>query len=278
VTEAHAEHRESVEAWRRERYARLRRDVGWLTLAGLGWLKPGLNRVGADPASDVVLPAGPPQAGTISVEGGRAVADGVFTHEGRPVAGLTLVNDAEGKPTMLELGRLRLCLIERGRPAIRTWDIEAPARRAFAGMDYWPVDPAWRVEARLEPTPDRHLTVPDVIGIEEDQPSPGRLAFSVGGVEHRLDALVGGDAGELWLVFGDATNGTETYGGGRFLYTDAPDGDGRVIVDFNCAYNPPCVFTPYATCPLPWPANRLPIRIEAGERIYRPAGDGGEGH
>lgn len=271
-----ASHRAEVEAWRRERYARLRREVGWLTLAGLGWLNPGLNRLGTDPASDVVLPAGPAQAGTISVEDGGAVADGVFTHQGRPAAGLALVDDADGQPTMLELGRLRLCLIERGRPAIRTWDTEAPARGAFAGIDHWPVDPAWRVEARLEPTPDRHVVVPDVIGIDEETPSPGRLTFEIGGEEHQLDALVGGDAGELWLVFGDATNGTETYGGGRFLYTDAPDAAGGVIVDFNRAYNPPCVFTPFATCPLPWPANRLPIRIEAGERRYRAPGEGAE--
>jgi uncharacterized protein (DUF1684 family) len=169
---------------------------------------------------------------------------------------------------MLELGPLRLCIIERGgRMAVRTWDTESAARRDFAGIDHWPVDPAWHLDARFEPT-GRTLQVPDVLGTVEDETSPGDVVFEVDGATCRLQALPGGDAGELWLVFGDATNGVETYGGGRFLYTSAPDADGRVIVDFNRAYNPPCVFSPYATCPLPWPANRLPIRIEAGERSW----------
>jgi uncharacterized protein (DUF1684 family) len=262
-------HRSTVEAWRRERYAALRRDIGWLTLAGLGWLKEGVNRIGADADNDVVLPSGPPHAGTVSVTDAGVRADGQFTHQGRPAEDLALVNDQQGEPTMLELGPLRLCVIERGgNLAIRTWDTEAAARRGFTGIDHWPVDLAWRLDARFEPTRERTVPVPDVLGTVEDEPSPGEVAFEVDGVTHRLQALEGGPRGELWLVFGDATNGHETYKGGRFLYTAAPDADGRVVVDFNRAYNPPCVFSPYATCPLPWPENRLPIRIEAGERSY----------
>ena len=124
------------------------------------------------------------------------------------------------------------------------------------------------MDARFEPTPGRTIRVPDVLGIDEDDESPGDVVFEVDGVTHRLQALPGGDTGELWLVFGDPTNGHETYGGGRFIYTGAPDADGRVIVDFNRAYNPPCVFSRFATCPLPWPANRLPVRVEAGERSW----------
>jgi uncharacterized protein (DUF1684 family) len=111
------------------------------------------------------------------------------------------------------------------------------------------------------------VPVPDVLGLIEKEESPGEVVFELGGVAHRLQALEGGPKGELWLVFGDETNGDQTYGGGRFLYTAAPV-EGSVEVDFNRAYNPPCVFSPFATCPLPWPENRLPIRIEAGERIY----------
>lgn len=110
------------------------------------------------------------------------------------------------------------------------------------------------------------LRVPDVLGTADPEPSPGTLAFEFEGVAHRLEALPGGESGELWLVFGDLTNGHETYGGGRFLYSSALDADGGVVVDFNRAHNPPCVFSPYATCPLPWPANQLPFRVEAGER------------
>ncbi len=263
-----AAHRNVVEAWRRARYAALRRDTGWLTLAGLGWLKPGVNHLGTDADNDVVLPSGPSRAGTVTVNDG-VVADGAFIHEGAAAGGLRLVNDQQGDPTMLELGALRLCVIERGgRLAIRSWDTASAARRSFNGIDHWPVDLHWRLDARFEPTPDRVLPVPDVLGTVDDKPSPGEVVFEFAGVTHRLQGLPGGDAGELWLVFGDLTNGTETYGGGRFQYTGAPDADGTVVVDFNRAYNPPCVFSPYATCPLPWPENRLPIRIEAGERAY----------
>jgi hypothetical protein len=270
MTSADAEHREAVEAWRTERYARLRSEMGWLTLAGLGWLKPGVNRIGSATDADVVLPGGPPLAGTVTVDERRATADGAFIHDGEPVHDRELTSDAEGEPMVLELGRLRLCLIDRGgRLAIRTWDTSAAARREFDGIDHWPVDPAWRFVARLEPTPGRTIEVPDVFGVTEPEPSPGDIAFEVGGRTHRLQALPGGDAGELWLIFGDATNGDETYGGGRYLYSDAPDPDGAVVIDFNRAYNPPCVFTHYATCSLPWRANRLSIRIEAGEKAWR---------
>jgi hypothetical protein len=180
-----------------------------------------------------------------------------------------MVNDQEGDPTLLGLGPLRLCVIERGgRLAIRTWDTDSAARRDFEGIEHWPVDSAWRLEARFAPTPDRVLLVPDVLGTIDEEPSPGEVAFEIDGITHRLQALPGGDSGELWLVFADLTNGSETYGGGRFLYTDAPDPDRGVVVDFNRSYNPPCVFSPYATCPLPWAENRLPIRIEAGERMF----------
>jgi uncharacterized protein (DUF1684 family) len=263
-----AAHRAEVEAWREGRYAALRRDLGWLTLSGLGWLKPGVNRVGSAPDADVVLPGGPPLVGTIRVAG-AVTADGDFLHGGRPVRSQNLVHDQEGEPTVLEVGALRLCVIERGgRLAVRTWDLDAPARRAFDVIDHWPVDAAWHVVARLESTPGRTITVPDVLGIAEPQASPGDVVLEGSGGGHRLQALVGGGSGELWLVFGDATNGVETYRGGRFLYTSPPDDDGRVVVDFNRAYNPPCVFSPYATCPLPWAANRLPFRVEAGERVH----------
>jgi hypothetical protein len=262
-----AAHRAEVEAWRAGRYERLRADHGWLTLAGLGWLRPGVNRVGTDPTADVVLPSGPAVAGTVTVTDDVALADGTFLHEGRPARRLPLVDDEHDATTLLELGDLRLCLIRRdGRPALRTWDLASPLRASFTGIDHWPIDASWRLEARFEPT-GRTIEVPDVLGVTGSETSPGDAVFVLDGREHRLQALSGGESGELWLVFGDATNGDETYGGGRFLYTDPP-ADGTVIVDFNRAYNPPCVFSPYATCPLPWPENRVPARIEAGERMF----------
>lgn len=263
--------REEIEAWRRGRYERLRQPVGWLTLAGLDWLKPGVNRVGSAPDADVVLPAGPPDAGTVVVDGRAARASGAFELDGQPVEDLPLATDLdEQEPTLLELGDLRLCVIDRrGRLAIRTWDTASPRRRDFEGIPHWPFDRRWAIDARFEPTPGRIRRVPDVLGTGYDEESPGDLVFDVDGTACRLEALPGGPDGELWLVFGDATNGRETYGGGRFLSTPPPDADGVVVVDFNRAYNPPCVFSPYATCPLPWSENRMPVRIEAGELMVR---------
>lgn len=261
------QHRAEVEAWREGRYAALRRDLGWLTLAGLAWLRDGVNSAGSDPACDVVLPSGPGHAGTFELAGDRVVARGAFEMAGMPIDAQELVTDAGGDATLLELGSLRLCAIERGgRLAIRTWDLAAPARTRFRGIDHFGVDRAWRLASRFEATPERKIAVPDVLGTIDTQPSPGVVIIEIGGTEHRLEALEGGDSGELWLVFGDATNRAETYGGGRFLYTPPPGADGSVVVDFNRAYNPPCVFSPFATCPLPWAANRIPVRIEAGEQ------------
>jgi uncharacterized protein (DUF1684 family) len=260
-------HRSVVEAWREARYRALRRDQGWLTLAGLGWLSPGSNRLGTDPSADVVLPAGPREAGVIAVGDDGVVARGTWLHEGDRVDDLPLLTDAGGEPTLLELGDLRLCVIERGgRLAVRTWDLASPRRRDFAGIDHFPVEARWRLDARFVPTPGRTISVPDVLGTVEPKPSPGQVTFDLDGHELRLEALLGEGGSALWLVFGDATNGTETYAGGRFVYADAPEGE-SVVVDFNRAYNPPCVFSPFATCPLPWEANRLPVRIEAGERF-----------
>ncbi len=272
MTEGGAHHR-IVEAWRAQRYAALRRDMSWLTLAGLDWLRDGVNRVGSAADTDVMLPGGAALAGTLTVESGTVTAEGEWTHAAAPVDGLRLVDDQHGEATLLELGSLRSCVIERGgRLALRTWDLDAPPRHAFDGIDHWEVDPDWCVEARFERAADRTVAVPDVVGTAETKPSPGDVVFERDGASFRLQALEGGERGELWLVFGDATNGSETYGGGRFLYTEPPNAESTVVVDFNRAYNPPCVFTPFATCPLPWPENRLAIRVEAGERAYLPGG------
>jgi uncharacterized protein (DUF1684 family) len=270
----------SVEAWRAQRYAALRRPMSWLTLVGLDWLAQGVNRLGSATENEIALPGGPPLAGTIEVHGSQAVAtsdpDGRLVVDGAPVNGLPLVADVdatdERPPTTLEIDTLRLRLIRRGpdgvRLGLRTWDT-ALAQPRFAAIDHWPVDSRWSVAARLEPaSPGSTVAVPDVLGDVIEEPTPGAVLFEVDGVACRIDAVEGGDQGELWLIFADATSGAETYGGGRFLYTPPPRPDGTVTVDFNRAYNPPCVFSPYATCPLPPPQNRLSVRIEAGERTY----------
>ena len=143
------------------------------------------------------------------------------------------------------------------------------ARQAFRGIESYPVDARWRLEGRFEPyDPPKRMVVPDALDRGQQEVIPGAVAFDVGGATYRIDVFDEEGTEDLFLVFGDLTNRNETFGGGRYLYTPPPGADGRVVVDFNRAYNPPCVFTPFATCSLPPPQNRLPIRIEAGEKRY----------
>jgi uncharacterized protein (DUF1684 family) len=195
----------------------------------------------------------------------------MLTMDGKRAADGPLTDDRSEEPTVLELGDLRMFVICRGgdRLALRVRDRAAPALAAFTGMEHFPIDPAWRLTGRLEPDDaDEPIEIVDVTGIVTREASPGRVVFEREGRSWNLRSLEG-DGGALWLIFGDATNGTETYGGGRFLYSEPPGDDGSVVVDFNMAYNPPCVFSPYATCPLPPAENRLTLRIDAGERMYR---------
>jgi len=271
---ADADYRAEIETWRAKRTESLRRADGWLTLAGLFWLKEGENRVGSDPSNRVLLPAAAPKfLGVILVSRGAAsvrVSPGAaVTHDGQRVAAMALRTDAQGEPTVLTHGTVSFQVIERGkRLAARVKDSQSPVRLAFHGIDSYPIDRLWRFEARFEPyDPPKQIPIPNVLGTMENEGSPGAVIFDFQGRSYRLDAVTESGTEELFLIFGDQTNGTQTYGAGRFLYADAPSG-GRTVVDFNKAYNPPCAFTPYATCPLPPPQNRLPIRIEAGEKRY----------
>jgi uncharacterized protein (DUF1684 family) len=181
--------------------------------------------------------------------------------------------DSDGDPTILELGSLRFHVIKRGdRFGVRVRDALAPSLAAYTGLPHFPIDPSWRVTGRLEKAPpDTTIEIVDITGARSRDASPGSVAFEREVSTWRIAALPGDENdGCLWLIFGDATNGTDTYGGGRFLYTEPVGSDGTVIVDFNLAYNPPCIFSPYATCPLPPPENRLALRIEAGEKAWHP--------
>lgn len=271
-----------LESWKKTRDERLRRPDGWLTLVGLAWLEPGENAVGTAPGARVRLPEGaaPAALGTIRVENGRATftaAPGVaVTVDGKPpaatapAAGVALIDDADpAGPTIVAHGPLSFFVIARnGRLAVRVKDSTAATLAAFRGLEYFPADERWRVEGRFEPAPaGATWDVPNALGYVEKIDQPGWVEFELDGRRHRLIALDDTDDGRLFLVFGDRTNGRDTYGGGRFLYTEPPR-EGRVTIDFNRAYNPPCVFTPYATCPLPPPGNKLPLAIEAGEKKY----------
>jgi hypothetical protein len=216
--------------------------------------------------------------GSIWLEDGRVR---FVPHEGVALPEGDLDDDLAGNPTVLALGSLRLHLIKRGeRFGVRVRDGQAPALASFEGLDHFPIDPSWRVHARLEPAkPDAVIEIVDITGAHSRDATPGTVVFERDGQTWWIAALQGDeDDGSVWLVFGDATNGIETYGGGRFLYTEAVGADSSVVVDFNLAYNPPCVFSPYATCPLPPPQNRLGLRIEAGEKEWRaPEGQAHQG-
>jgi len=270
-------YREEVMKWRQAREERLKSDSGWLSLAGLYWLKDGTNTVGTDSTADVVLPAsaGVSSAGAILFDGEKAalrLASGVDAEiGGKTVTGPhVLRSDESGRPDVVQIGPVSFYIIQRGvRYGVRVKDKNSRVRREFTGLRWFDVDEAYRVEARWVSYPHpRPLQVPTVLGDTEAMPSPGYAEFELGGQTLRLEGVLESPSSEeLFFILRDQTSAKETYGAGRFLYSDLPKA-GHVVLDFNKAYNPPCAFTSYATCPLPPKQNWLPVKIEAGELAY----------
>jgi uncharacterized protein len=271
-----AAYAEELEQWKAKRLDGLKGEDGWLSLVALEWLKEGENRLGSDSSNDIVLPTGkaPKVVGSLWLKDGAvridAKPDAGVKSEEKPVTTLDLQTDEGGKPTVLNLGTLSFHVIKRGeRFGLRVKDSASPERTNFRGLEYFPADERWRVEARFEPRdPPTKIRITNVLGMEEDEPSPGSIVFDLDGRTYRLDALTEQGEEQFFIIFADATSGKETYGAGRYLYAGPPDSEGRLYVDFNKAYSPPCAFTKYATCPLPPEQNRLPVRIEAGEKKY----------
>lgn len=266
------EHLASVEAWHAGRIERLRSETGWLTLVGLYWLEEGENTFGSGEDNDLVFPpTAPTTGGSLFLVGGKVqleAAPGVeITFEGEPVTQMEMASDATGNHSRVEMGNYNFYIIDRGgRLGVRLKDRQAPALQTFEGIDRFPVDLGWRIEARWEAyDPPKMIGIPDVLGEVSELECLGAAVIEVEGQTYRLEPT--GELSELFLVFGDKTNGRETYGAGRFLVLGEPAG-GKVVVDFNQAYNPPCVFTPHATCPLPPKQNKLPVAIPAGERNW----------
>lgn len=278
ATDLHTE-RASVEKWRTERVTELTNETGWLTLVGLYWLSPGENTFGRAPSNTLVLdhPSLADTAGTFSLAGSRvtftARPGSGITHGGRPVTSIELVSDANDSPTVVSSGPLRFFVIERaGKFGVRVRDVASPRRRDFGGLQYFPIAPDWIFNARFEPyEPRRQIKIVNVLGLEDDMVSPGALVFTKNGQEIRLDAVLdGADATDLFVMFADGTSGHDTYGAGRFLHVPFAT-DGKTVVDFNKAYNPPCAFNDFATCPLPPYQNRVKLKITAGEKKYTAA-------
>jgi len=267
-------HKKEVEEWRAHRFARLKADDGWLTLVGLFWLQDGDNSFGTDPSNKVVFPKGPAKAGVFKLQNGVVTLApdpaSAITSNGKPVTSMALTPDTKENPTVLDMGSLRFLVIERmGKLGIRLKDRDNPLRAKFHGIDSFPVDEKWRIAGKFEPyNPEKKIPIPNILNMVEDTPSPGALVFKVNGKEYRLDAVLEPGETDYFIIFGDQTNGKETYGAGRFLYVTAAGPDGKIVIDFNKAYNPPCVFSHYATCPLPPKQNKLAVRIEAGEKKF----------
>jgi uncharacterized protein (DUF1684 family) len=272
-------HRAAVEAVRAQREAGLRDPTSWLSLVGLRWLRDGEQQFGASATNDIVLRAEdgdvPPVAGTLELAGGRVLVHpspgAVLAADGRPLLdGSELLDDQADAPTTLELASLRLVVIRRGegRVGLRVKDVSAPALRTFTGLPYFEIDPEWRLTGRLvRAEPGATIPVPNVLGDVVGERTPGVVEFIVRSRPYRLAALES-MPGHLWLIFRDGTSGHETYGGGRFLVSGEVQPDDTVEIDFNLAYNPPCVFSPFATCPLPPEGNELALRITAGEKVW----------
>jgi hypothetical protein len=276
IAAAPQEYASTIEKWRQGREERLKSDEGWLTVAGLYWLREGENRFGTDAGADIVLPAGtaPGLVGSFLLKDGKIsvrVEHGAsVTSSGRQITTMDLKPDSGGKPDVLALGDLSMFVIERGgRFAIRLRDKNSPMRRDFTGLRWYPVQERYRVTAQFtEYDPPKPIAIPNILGMVEKMPSPGYATFTLNGKRLRLEPVIEDPgAKELFFIFKDATSGKTTYPAGRFLYADPPKG-GKIHLDFNKAYNPPCAFTPYATCPLPPRQNVLAAAIEAGELDY----------
>lgn len=251
-------------------------DNGWLNLAGLHWLNEGFNTFGSDPSNDIVFPAGKmaPNAGTFVVQQGKVtmeVNEGVsILHDTVAVSHEVIhIPDSSFYPVM-SYGTLQWIIIDRsGKLGVRVRDLDSDAVKNFAGVDRYPVDPKWRVEATFEKyEPVKHIDITNILGQTYQSPCPGALVFTIDGMEYRLDAIDDGTEGEYYILFSDKTNESETYPSGRYMYVKHPDEEGKVIVDFNKGYNPPCAFTEYATCPLPPRQNTLDLSITAGEKNF----------
>jgi uncharacterized protein (DUF1684 family) len=270
-------YRASVEKWRQDYETGLKSEEGWLTVAGLFWLHEGENSFGTDPLGDVILPAkaGPAKAGSFSFRGGKTVAHvrpGVrITMRGQPLNSVEL--HADSRDERLQMGDLTLYLHASGvRYAIRVKDKNSKLRTDFSGLHWFPVDESYRVVAHYTPyNPPKQVQIQNILGDFDKVAIVGSVAFSLEGKEYRLDAEQE-EPGTLSFVFRDLTSGKQTYAAARFLDTDAPK-DGTVVLDFNKAYNPPCAYNPYTTCPLPTPGNRLRVAIPAGEKIYKAHSD-----
>lgn len=286
ATEAAApvfDHAADVEAWRDGRLERLRKPDGWLSLIGLHWLTAGEQTLGSAADNAIVLAAGPAHWGTLRLQGDEIVfaaasggpqvmvSNSSAEHSEGGRIWHVLAVDASGSPSLVSAGSVSFLVLKRGdKYALRVRDSESERRRNFAGIEHYPVDASWRIEAdwTLHKEP-QSFGIQTVIGTIEEMPNPGYGSFTRDGREYRIYPVIEEGSEDLFIIFADRTSGKETYGPGRFVYAPWPKADGKLVIDFNKAYNPPCALNLFSTCPLPPPENRLDLRVTAGEKKYQ---------
>lgn len=268
------DYREKIDLWHRERVNLLKSENGWLNLAGLFWLKEGKNSLGRGTSFDVAFPTfgSSVNLGTLSLQAGEVqfspAKEAGISVDGNAITAPLTIFSPNAKLPVLAQGSLRWFIIKRGNKyGVRLRDLASSQLKEFQGIDRYPTDKTWHITAQLESsnTP-KTLPIVDVLGQTSQYPMAGTLVFKRAGQTYRLDAANEGE--RLFILFGDQTNGHDTYGAGRFLYAAKADSTGRVVLDFNQAINPPCAFTIFATCPLPPPQNKLALAITAGEKRY----------
>ncbi|MGY3264654.1 DUF1684 domain-containing protein [Lysobacter sp. HA35] len=266
---------QAEQAWRAQRLTELTKPDGWTSLIGLHWLDPGSHYVGSASDNGIRLAAGPAQFGMFDVRNGHVRfvpnAKAGLTIDGQPAraSNLRADDDPAGANVIgFDDGKGIATVIHRGdRFALRVKHADAPTRVQFHGLQYWPGGPDWIIDATYVPNPPgQKLDIVNIVGMVEPTPNPGHVEFKRNGNRYQLEALANDDGG-LFLVFADRTSGHGSYGAGRFVDT-APPANGHVAIDFNQAYDPPCAFTPFATCPLPPPMNRIDLAVKAGEKAY----------
>jgi hypothetical protein len=271
------DYQKQIKAWQQHREAGLRSPTGWLTLAGLFWLNQGKNTIGSGETSDFLLPKdAPTQVGVFEVSGRevkfRNLTGADVTVNGKPVTNPVILqhDDDDEKCDKVEAGPVQFYVINRDkRLAVRVKDRKSETLKNFKGTEFFPINPDFRFEAKFTESPQK-IPVPNILGKTEMQESPGIVEFAYKGETYRLRPIFEGKT--LFFIFKDLTSKKETYQAGRMVNTPLPE-NGKVVLDFNRAYNPPCAFTPYATCPLPPKENVLPIRVEAGELRYAVANE-----
>ena len=268
-------HQEAVEAWRASRHERLIQPDGWLTLVGLEWLKDGENRIGSAADNDIQLSGGAPHWGSVVLQDDQLHFNNLdqanISVNGEPLSRVSLVADTEGEATVISSGTLSATVIFRGSYALRIKDSKAVALQNFKGVENYPIDESWLIDGRfIRAETGAVLEITNVLGQVSESPVFGTFEFEMDGKTHSLLSLGEEDSKSLWFIFADRTTGHGTYGAGRYLYSDDMPKDGRLKVDFNKAYNPPCAFNPYSTCPIPPQRNRMDLLVQAGEKDFHP--------